>query len=282
MISIATLAKNIQDSLNANDHGLTFEVFYDAGTFKESVKTRTSKIRYINCLLTINSSATVPIQGTIVASLNTTLTILAPLPHDPEKVKESVATYRDVLDDCFTGSSVQILTDNDKAYTVAITYAPADTGTFEIRPGIGSSLDFIVHIEYGYVENGLNSSDIEFTLDGNAIPYMSVTTSKMPTTETNAYSDASGKGGSRNSSFIHAFEFEMPTLANNAVSDTITNALFSDSMNGVHTLTVKANKNAEPVTYKVILGNINLNLEGVDNGKLTFSLIERANFVGEK
>lgn len=281
MISIKTLAQNIQDELNANDDGLSFVVFADAAEYKNAVETRTSKTRYTNCLLTIGSSAVIPTQGVMIASQNATLAILVALPTRATD-EGNISAHRAALDAKLTGCKVKRITENGKSYTVAVTYAPATTGTIELRAGIGTSIDFFVDINFGYVENGLNSDDTEFLLDGNIIPYTVVRTNKSPAVETNTYSNELGKGGGRNTSFIHSFEFEMPALTDNAVSNIVINSLLGNSVDEVHTLSVKANQAAEPITYEVIFGNTAMNIEGINNGGLVFSLVVRAKLIGEK
>lgn len=270
MIAINELAKTIQDGLNANS-GIKFRVFADAAKYERALKTPLGKRKYTNCMLRMGSSSVVPTQGVAVASQTAMLEVCVQF--TPETMESVIAAHRAALDGYFGNTAVQTMLDGDKTFTVATTYALATTGTVEQRPLAGLSLTYFVNISYGYVENGLNSSRVKFTLDGGEIPYTIASVRKTPTMDSNTYSNDSGQARSRNTAFIHTFEFETPALSGASVSNGVIANILGNDLNTPHTLVMTVGDES-PHTYTVIFGETALNVQGINNGGLTFSLVE--------
>lgn len=134
-----------------------------------------------------------------------------------------------------------------------------------------------MYIEYGYIENGLNSNDCKFTLDGYPLPFRAVKITKSPQAQSDSYSDTEGRGTSKNLSFARSFDFILPALSGKTGIGSIVNAeLLDNDLNKIHTLTVQMGTNAETKTYSVVFGETTASLEGVDNVGNTVALIEAA------
>lgn len=273
MIALTTLATAIQDGLNANSVGLTYKIFTDAHEYEEALITRTEKKNITNGLLTIGTSTVFPTQGILVATQGATLEICVKLPN-PATDEQIITAHRAVLNAYFENYNVQEIKENGKSYTVAATYGLADTGDVAQRPKISTSIVFAVNINYGYVENGLNSDAMKFTLNGYAIPYTQATINKNPTAEANTSSNNDGRSTTRNTGYIHSFDFEMPLLTDSPLSALLLSEITGNFLNYPNELKVDINGNE--TTYDVIFGASSLSVQGISNGTVKFSLVERA------
>ncbi len=287
MIALSTFAAHIEQGLNAvgQKYNIKFAVFSDAGTYKKAFKSREKKEKYTNGLLTAGSSSVLPTQGLTIATQNASFEIVVALP-TPSTDGEIIAAHRAVLDEYFKRYEVQAIeqpvTDASgnaamTTYSVGAVYSLASTGTVAVRDGIGTSITFDVYIEYGYIENGLNSNDCKFTLDGYPLPFRAVKITKSPQVQSDSYSDTEGRGTSKNLSFARSFDFVLPALSGKTGIGSIVNAeLLDNDLNKIHTLTVQMGTDAETKTYSVVFGETTASLEGVDNVGNTVALIEAA------
>lgn len=275
MISLQTFAQAIEDGLNSNGN-IKFKIFADAGQYKDAFKDRTVKERYTNGIIRAGASTVIPAQSGLIATQSVQLELTVQLP-SPATDEEILKSHRAVLDTYFQTYSTQLMTDESgKKYSVSAVYSLAGTGAVEIRPHIGTSVVFTVSISYGYVEGGINSADCKFTLDGHEIPYTTARITRTPTAESNSFAENNGRSTSVNTAYLRGFDFEMPLLSDNTVTAIVTNAMFKDSLNEQHTLVVDID--GDTTTYTVVLGTNELNLRGIDNGGITFSLVEAAEF----
>lgn len=275
MITLNTFAKAIQDGLNSNGN-IKFKIFADAGQYKDAFKDRTVKERYTNGIIRAGASTVIPAQSGLIATQSVQLELTVQLP-SPATDEEILKSHRAVLDTYFQTYSTQLMTDESgKKYSVSAVYSLAGTGAVEIRPHIGTSVVFTVSISYGYVEGGINSADCKFTLDGHEIPYTTARITRTPTAESNSFAENNGRSTSVNTAYLRGFDFEMPLLSDNTVTAIVTNAMLKDSLNEHHTLVVDID--GDTTTYTVVLGTNELNLRGIDNGGITFSLVEAAEF----
>ncbi len=283
MITLTKFAEIIETGLNNNEQGLNFKVFTDAGKYKEALKTHTEKKKYTNGILRIGTSSIVPVKGITIATQGATLEFCVPLP-TPETDEQIITAHRAVFDTYFSAFSVQSITENGKTYTVSSTYSLANTGTTEFRDRVGTSITFYVNISFTYIEDGVNSNAISYKLDGYEIPYTSVHLSKTPTTNSNSSSNSLGHGTSRNSAFIRGWDFEIPAT-NSALTAIVLDYIENDKINNLHTLTVSNNLGGNIAafggTYNVIFGAASMNLEGIQNAGLSFSLLEKALYAEE-
>lgn len=285
MITIDSIAASIEQGLNASAsaYKFKFKIFVDAGKFEKAEKTRTGKVLFINSLLRVGESSIVPVQGITVATQSAMLEICVPI-FNEDQIDEVSTLFRTMLDGYFAMYKVQSI----DGYTVSSTYSLASTGSLEARGNIGQSLTFYVNMEFSYIENGLNSSNCTFKLDGFEIPFVSVHINKNATVNSNATSGDFGLSTSRGTAFIRGWDFETVALnKNSGLSYILLTELNGNGLNVPHTFTVNTSlvdKNSENITftktYKVIFGSIDMNMQSIDNISYTFSIVERAAYAG--
>lgn len=283
MISIEKFAAVMEKELNKNAFGITYAIHTDAAKYKKAMMTRVVKKRFTNGLMRVGQSSIVPTQGLVVATQNAVLELCVQL-FGAESDSEVISAHRTVLDKYAQNPVVdtmsETVTDADgntveKEYTVTALYSLANTGEVQVRDGVGTSLTFYVNIEYAYIENGLNSNNCTFTLDGFPIPYSSAKVTKSPNVQADAFSDSGGAGRSINVSFNRSFDFQLPAqLGEDGIGKIILDELFGAGLNTPHTLVVKLG-DADPLTYNVVFGATDISLAGINNAGHTIALIER-------
>ena len=277
MISLETLANRIETNLNLNSKGIKFRIFSDAGRFKEAIAKRTEHERFTNGVLKVVDSAVVPTQTLTVATQSVLLEVGAELTFGKDK-RGIMHDHRAVLDAYFTGVHEELISEGGESYSVSMTGAVADTGEPQIRPGIGESMTWFVRINYGFIENGLNSLNCSFTLDGVTVPYSSAVITNRPQAESNPYSDGEGVGKNVVTSRIRGFDFQVPAQsAENGLSEILLMSVLRED-DKIHTLTATFGTVSQ--TYNVVFGQTDIVLQGADNAGHNISLLEAAPSTG--
>ena len=272
MITINSIAKTIEDGLNlsAKAYQFKFKIFVDAGQFKKALKTRTEKTLFINSLLRVGDSSITPVQGITIANQSAVLEVCVPI-FKEEQIDEVTTLFRNMLDGYFATYKVQSI----DGYTVSSTYSLASTGTLEPRGVIGPSLTFYVNMDFAYIENGLNSANCKFTLDGFDLPYTAAKITKNPVAQSDALSNLGGKGTTVNTSFVRSFDFQIPAQSGNGgIGAIIMSEIKGGGLNTPHTLVVDMSGTQD--TYNVVFGQTDISLEGINNAGFSISLVERA------
>jgi hypothetical protein len=148
------------------------------GTFSDSNLSDipTSKIvRYINGVISVvdsNIQGGVNLSDSTQATSDTNLTFSAgvvffiPLTSADNDTMELVGTVREIID-----NAMQLNTYADfNGYNMSVAYSLGRTGERLIRKGVGDSITINCNIQYGFVESGINSTQIRIKY-GNSIIY---------------------------------------------------------------------------------------------------------------
>lgn len=284
MIAVETLARQIENDLNAaaKTSGIVYKIHTDMGQYKRALKTRTEKQVYTNGVLRIVDSGVVPSRTLTVATQEAELEICVQLP-EQARDEEILLAHRSILNEYFAEPRVEPITEDGKTYSVGATYSLTHSGIVEQRPDAGTSFTFYARIAYSFIENGLSSYDCAFLLDGFPIPYTSVSITRRPIAEANPYSDANGRTTCVNTATALSFDFQVPAISdeNNGASVAMLAYVLDNESdpNAVHELTATIGK-AKPRKYKVVFGQCDLVVSGVENAGQNISLIEAAPVVG--
>lgn len=222
MIGLTDLTQDIQNGLNENANGLTFNLFSDTGKFKRAYKKTNAVTDIINGVVSIVSSETTPnVDGMLISSVTSRVEVVIRLKDEEDdiwqaierdgKIKEEIvengnATYiklvRNVLSEFTQDQSVETMKAGGKTYTVSKAYNFAETGVRSQRDRTGDSMTFVFYAYFNIIENGQNSRSFVFKLDGQIIPYQQCTVSRTDISDADVYSgDTSAKATSSGSVF---------------------------------------------------------------------------------
>lgn len=180
----------------------------ETGTFEDSSLSDilTNKVvRYINGVISVvdsNVEGGINLADNSQATSDTNLTFSAnvlffiPLTSADNDTMELVGTVREIID-----NAMQLNTYADfNGYNMSVAYSLGRTGERLIRKGVGDSITINCTIQYGFVEGGINSTQIRIKC-GNSIIYApSKSLTRVSTQEANV--DLSSDSNSSKSTTI--------------------------------------------------------------------------------
>lgn len=300
MISLKTLAERLNTTLNALTlQGIEFVITADTAEYNRSIRQDNDKIEKINGLLKIQTSdVTTLTSGEMVATLTCRLQIIFKLDgeeedfavKDPETGvtlktiygnKSKIESIRKTLTDAFQKNEQIPLTDTDgTTYNTTIIYSLVETGERAQVNTLGDSAVFSAYIFYFFVENGINTNNVEYFIDGIKIPFQGNTTYRTPTTDGNVYANTI-RGEVRNvqTQSIFSVSFELPALKND-VTKAIFSWIFEGQLNNAHLLNIRVpsfTSGTDDYYYLVTFGENKAIGETVKNVGQNMSLVEIVN-----
>ncbi len=264
MIELKTLVGQLQDKLNRNLQGLNFAIALDTAKFKRSLRKQNTIQERINGLIKVNSSDTTNLSdGKLFATISCRLSVIFKLEGKEEDeivynekgeeigiipgYKTKVDAVRLALSTAFQKNEQEKMTETviengdrvQKEYLVIKLYQFPESGERIQTMELGDSYSFNVYISYMFVESGISSYDVVYTLDGNVIPFQQSTSYRTPTMDGNVYADTKD-GATKNlvSQSTFSVSFELPALKNN-VTKNMFRYLFGGKINQAHILNIK-------------------------------------------
>lgn len=301
MIALSTLADYLQTKLNASQlAGLSFVITADTAEFNKSIRQGNNEIEHINGLLKEQSSEVSTLtSGEMVASLSCRLQLIFRLDGDENDIdvvnpddeqvieiikgnQSKIKSIRQALTNVFQTNEQKPFTSDGKTYNVSIIYGLVETGERTQGYGLGDSFSFSANIYYFFVENGLNTNDVKYYLDGIQIPFQANTVYRTPTTDGNVYADTvNGEVRNIQTQSIFSVSFELPALKNN-ITKLVWNWIFGGGLNTAHILTVETpsfsvEDGKDYQYYLVMYGENKAIGETVKNIGQSISLVEAIN-----
>lgn len=313
MVEISKLTKYIQDALNTAKNGLKalpnteFQIFTDTGVLKRDIREENTVKEIINGVVSVGASDRFFLSnGLEFSTLPLTAEFIFALEDEEEdggfnyeeevdgivveKVSQNyignetkIATIRKILDTAFNSSqtTTELKDEKGNAYATSIIAQIAEDGERGENPVLGFSFSFSVNFYFTFVENGINSREGTFRLDGVELPYSTMSITKIKSVDNVVLSGENGNAGNVINFVTTGFTFELPALAKGDNKNKfLTELLANDDLISAHVLTV----DLDGVTrnYLVHLTENNATLSGIQNIglKLTFAIaIQNLEFV---
>ena len=250
MISLSALAKKLEQKLNEESEDYKFVVHTGTGAFKFSEKVGNKVIEYVNCnLITTSSDVVELVDGTQLLTQNQALDLIIKLEDEEEDIEQEYAdgesrviqegnikkleNIRTYLNNIFSKVETNTIienegTDKETVYTVTTAYELLEDGSRDIVQGLGASFTMTAYVYHLIVENGINSRNFTFTIDGIVLPYQIFTVARVPAFESNIYAGAKTPN-LKNLLVQNALQIslEVPVINNNSG-----NIIFSNILNG--------------------------------------------------
>ena len=300
MITLLSLARHIEHELNESGLGYAFKIFSDTGEFQKATRNKNTVTECINGeLRSLSSDITTLDDGSILATQNCKLDLIFRLEDQEENEVEEfieinekngkisvkkgetiigsasqVNDIRTVLNNYFQTSSVfqgPIEDGAGKSFIVTRIFQLAESGQRNQIEILGNSFVFSVYVYYMFVENGINTKNQVFELDGLDIPLQSITIYRTPVMDGNVY--ANTKDGSvRNISSMSQFSvsIELPALTKD-FTFIVLESLFNGELNVPHILQTRVNNKGD--YYLVSLGENRLIGETIKNMGQSISFV---------
>lgn len=289
MIKLSILARKIEEKLDVagRAYGCKFKIATETGDFEKSIKNINEVTEYINGIIEAgNSSVTNLISGDnspgiLYATQTCYLKFVVKLEDEEQDTqygddifygnKHKLESIRNVLNNVFEQNSLEVIDDGSKSYAVTTVFSLEQTGERAQLPIVGDCMTFTAEAYFMFVENGINTRNFTFLLDGIIIPYQTVTSYRTPTMDGNVYSNTID-GATKNlvSQTTLSISFELPALTDEITEKMIAYILESNANS--HILTVKINNREK--TYLVQFGEVKNIGETIKNVGQTLSLME--------
>ena len=257
MIALNDLAKDLETKLNkTTTTGLKFNIVSDTGDFKYSEREKNNVAQYINgVMLESSSQITTLNNGNIVATLNANLRLLIDL-NDEEKdetitysngkkitvlgYENQIKSVREILVSILQDNEPKVVSDkNGKSFTISTIYQLPTSGVRGMEQVVGDCYTFNLFILYIIIENGINSRQAVYTLDGLVIPYQAKTATRTPILDGFVFANTKD-GSTKNLASMSSFSvtLELPALTDE-VTQIIFDNVFNGALNQAHILNVK-------------------------------------------
>ena len=294
MISIETIAKELENRLNGNDKGYKFKVWSDTAKYQKAEREYNMVIETINCLLTAGTTDLSNLtDGNIIATQNYHFELLLRLENFEEDIQDEgfakdkrtrekfegnltrIQNARKILSDICQENHQDLLRDeNGKVFAVTTVYQFLQSGVREQRAMIGNSFSFSMNIYAMFIENGINTQGVKYYLDGKIIPFQANTTYQTPTLDSNVYANTSdGRAKALASQSSLTINFELPAI-DNYVTRVITNFVFKNKLNEAHVLTIERDAENDIDAYFVTFGEARHVGETIKNIGQSITLFE--------
>lgn len=230
MLQTYTLAKSIESELNgstlATSTGLQFKIFANVGNYKRAVlKSDGSRQKYINGVLRGTAGTFVPVKG--LNNLFASLMLELAVPQDKTNEVEQIlnAWNESVLGEVFTSGTESFL----------ITPQPATAGLAKDASPIGATVPFFVALSVQFIQNGLVSNAVKWTIDGSELQVESFSGTWNRTPDTNAKIN-SGLCTSNNQFENQTLSFVLP-FAYSTIVQKLMNDITNHNIDTVYTIT---------------------------------------------
>lgn len=263
-----------------------FKLFVSTGAYQNPKNYRNLRVGQINGLIEATDSDISLLGGGIRAvAMNISMHFLIPVDDTTADGDFSfVEAFRESLSEAFTTANKITLTLNDgtaykQTFIGAVSVGFPIGGELLQRPGIGKSFEYTCYIQIAFLENAINSSDVQFYLDGDTkpIPYTTFSISRRNTLTANLYSNTTNgvsKVFAENSTF--GVDLAMPAISASAgvTGEAINKYISCDkdtSANAAHTLRMV--RGTEDNTETVIFGEVIENGAGTENASWQVSFV---------
>ena len=296
MISLSTLANILEEKLNENSEGLKFKINADTGVVKKAKKNINTVTEYINGELRLTSSDLTNLtNGLIVATQNCKLDVIVRLEDEEEDYQDKVfkfdkegniveedgtyvvgnntkiANVRKALETAFQNNDNEPIQDGDKEFSVTTIYQLANSGIRDQVSGLGNSYTFSVYIFYMFVENGINTKDSTFYLDGLLLPLEMVSIFRSPTMDGVVPLNTTN-GAVKNISSMSSFSITIDVPAIVGQNPAFFSYLFDGDLNSAHILKVEIK--GQTYCKLVCFGENKLSGETIKNMGQTLTFVE--------
>lgn len=292
MIELKQLAEELEKSLNNGlTGGIEFKIFADTGTFKKSYRVKNTEKTVINAIYSNSASDISNVYtdagGYIVATMTNEAVFVIPCKDEDEdeyeiinEVDESgkitknekllelgnnnfLSQIRKILDNIAAQVINFSLTDSaGNSFDISAVFTLADTGMRGQLPELGDCFTYSLTCAYNIVQYGDNSRQWKIYIDGEAVPYSSMSIQRQTTNETTVYANRGRSTSTLTVADTFAVALEVPSILQ-GFNSVIKDFLLNGSNAYAHVAKIIANNST---VYKlVVLSDSTATASGVLN-----------------
>lgn len=286
MMTLTDIASMIENGLNAayQNEQIKFKIWADSGQWQSAVRTENELTYYINGNLRTQSSSkdsnilSMGVNGLI---LEFAVPIARPHTDMDQRRQELIAVQNGqyafvdevtgVLNGYFAKAKVFSLVADGITYGISFDAGTVITGNIEMAARMGNIVTESVYITCYYLESGINSRDVLVEMDGEQLPFQSLSLGRTGTVASDVFSDAEE---TRNALTTSAFSIDFAFPANDdEATRSALRFLLAAKKNEAHFVHVKFAALFEAY-YLMTFGKADTNLSGINFAGLTGSLVE--------
>ncbi len=275
MIELKQLAAELEERLNNGlTGGIEYKLFTDTGAFKKAYRVKNAATTVINGIYSNTASDISNVYtddgGYIVATMTNEAVIVVPCQDDEEDVVQVIhnadgtttselleignvtflAQIRKRLDNIAAQTLNFSLTDGaGKEYDISAVFSIADGGMREQLPELGDCFTYSLVCAYNIIENGDNSRKWKLYIDGEAVPYSSMSIQRQTTNETTVYANRGRSTSTLTVADTFACAVEFPSILK-GVNSVIRDFLLNGSNGYAHVAKIVAGNST---VYKLIV-----------------------------
>lgn len=256
-----------------------FLLHLDAGDYKAfdnivgGIYDQNKFTNYINGIVNITDSNVEGAESSII-TFSMSLELLVPLRSldaDSTDNTELIATIRNVIDNANIKNDSTVF----DGYTMGVSYSLSGAGRRDLKVKIGDSISLYCYFNFFFVENGVNSTDIKITIDGEGVPAQRIGYSRVATQEADV-SSKSTDGGATNvtASTVFTLNFDKP-VQKTPLDDIMRNWLLT-GVDTVHevVITEPTSTGKKAVTKHMIFNEVTRSTDTVLNASETVIMVE--------
>lgn len=302
MINIDSLTNYLQINLNnelrrvlspyttSTSSTVQFRLFTDLGDFKKAYKPNPTNqpnivLEYINGIVTtVNSDVTTLNTELGVAVIELLFEFAVPV-RNPKgytmgenNTDSNQPTYplvvKSAVDNFFAQNRIYSTNINGKSYTGGLKFEFLDTGTRNQQVGIGDNVSYSASITYFLVEDGINSSQIAFYIDGIRVPFENAIPNRATVKQSDVASDITNHiSKSIVTSSAFAVDLNLPST-NTTIGNYLVDWLLNGEPNVVHFLEIQWGTEREPSFYLVTFSDVNGSVQDIKTAGHSLSIVE--------
>lgn len=252
-----------------------FRVFTSTGEYQAPQSYLNLRSGVINSLIEVTDSDVSLLGGGIKAvAMNISMRFLLPVDDTTVDGDYSfVEDFREALSDAFTSTNkIELESEKDGKtthYVGAVAVGFPVGGELLQRQGLGKSYEYTCYLQIAFLENAINSVDVQFYLGGDdePIPYTQFSSSRKNLLSANLYSNSTnGLSKVFAESSTYGIDLAMPAISASAsITGDIINKYISRKVDGNKPYKLKIVRDNATTEEDVIIGEVVETGAGAEN-----------------
>lgn len=136
------------------------------------------------------------------------------------------------IDTYFANPKSFTLGDEGEQFSVSLVAGTAVSGTRDLHPILGDSVEISVAIDVYFMKGGISSKDVTLTIDGEKVPFLSIRFGRIDTLDRDVYSGTLRSSGIASSSAV-SIDLQLPA-GSDLATKAILAACFNEGLNTAH------------------------------------------------
>lgn len=266
---------NAMLNLQLNEADRKFYIVPDGDNYTPPERNGNDVIQFIEGVASVTNSTIIPIKNVEVITETLSVEIIVRLiERKGVKDEDIFLPVRNAISAYFGKAVVTQMTgDDDKVYSVAFYGTQPETGDIMNRPPYGRSITYYFDVVYQFIENGVNSADIELTFEDEPVSFENLTITRTAVTDGGAFAGTNGSARNYNAKTGFELDFNAPMLVGNKLSQALVDFLLKGTEK-IYTVTVKTPFDETPAAYNMIFAPSSASIQGILNCGNSITLIE--------